>query len=85
MVPIRFLAADSSSITPTVGRSVRRSVGRSKNVKKVDSAPKNDPILMGDNSLKAYGHLVSFCEDFFLAPYFAPPQGGKNTPQNAPF
>ena len=33
-----------------------------KNVKKVDSGPKNGPIMMGDGSLEAYGLLVSFFE-----------------------
>jgi hypothetical protein len=60
----QFLAADSSSITHSVRRSVRPSVrpsvGPSKNVKKVDSGPKNGPILMGDGSLEVYGLVVSF-------------------------
>ena len=36
---------------------------------------------MGDGSLEAYGHVVSFCEDFFFAPHFPPPQGAKTPPK----
>ena len=50
------------------------------NVKKVDSAPKNGPILMGDSSLEAYGQVVSFWGEFFSPPFCAP--SGK---QNVPF
>ena len=41
----------------------------------------NDPMMMVYGSLEAYGQVVSFCEEFFFAPHFVPPQGGKNTPK----
>ena len=47
-----------------------------KNVKKVDSAPKNGPNLMYDSLLEAYGHVVWFSEkNNFRPPIFAPPRG----------
>ena len=39
-----------------------------KNVKKVDSAPKNGPNLMYDSLLEAYGHVVWFSEKKNFAP-----------------
>ena len=55
-----------------------------KNVKKVDSAPKNGPNLMYDSLLEAYGHVVWFSDKNFFAPKFSPLPGVK-TPQKCPF
>ena len=46
------------SVCRSVRRSVRLSVSPSNNVKKVDSSPKNHPILMYHSSLEAYGQVL---------------------------
>ena len=56
----------------------------SKNVKKVYSVAKNDPMMMVYGSLEAYGQVVSFFEDFF-SPSLAPLRGGQKHPQKRPF
>ena len=73
------------SVRPSVGPSVGRSVGPSvKKCQKVDSGPKNPPMMMVNGLLEAYGQVVSLFEDFF-SPFLAPLRGVKNTPKTPLF
>ena len=50
-----------------------------KNIKKVDSALKNGPIVKVYTSLEAYGRVLSFVDNFFLA-RFGPTTFWRQTP-----
>ena len=56
----------------------------SKKCQKVDSGPKNGPMMMVYGSLEAYGQVVLFFRIIFFHPPLTP-SGGQKHSKNAPF